>query len=612
MDYIIKKTDQEISTRKLEGYRRWANVVQWGRRNPVQFAEQFIGIEFMDYQRYTFASSWSKMFCIWLYTRNGGKSFQSAPFIMAKSLLFNNFQSYILSNNSAQSQETFMKMEKIAKKQIESIVGLTDIFLGELVRSGGSDGFTHAPSGFKYNLYNGSGCTSLCGEEDNIRGFRSNLNLYDESGWLSENYAVTTTGFCLQNSDFKMGRDLNEQAIAKNIPNQVIFCSSASDVDSYFYGIYKDWSKQMFLGSDKHFVVDLNCDAVLVATNKGEKLKTPLIKKETIDNAMRQNREKAMREYYNKFSRDGGEDALVKRSAILKNSYLRKPMLGNEGNINRRFIMAYDPARQNDLAIITIAEVIEDADVGLKLRISSCISLVDIGTKKKIPMRTPEQIRYLKELIRDYNGTGFAHYENIEAVLIDAGAGGGGVTIADSLIEDYVDDKGKLIPGLIDPVFSEEYVHRFPNAVKKLGLIPPKKYRNEMFESLREMINQGLIEFTESYDLKGYITMPFEDKDGNIEYKQINLTFEEELSLKNIDLAKEELVMMQKIKTSPGVYKYDLPKDKKNNTHDDRAYTFAMLAWKLKELRRAAIANKRPEGTNWEKQKIYVNKIKLR
>lgn len=86
-------------------------------------------------------------------------------------MLFPNFESYILSTTSAQSQDTFMKMEKIAKKQIESFTGLTDIYFNEIVKSASNtDGFTHSPQGFKYELYNGARCTSLSGMENNIRG----------------------------------------------------------------------------------------------------------------------------------------------------------------------------------------------------------------------------------------------------------------------------------------------------------------------------------------------------------------------------------------------------------------------------------------------------------
>ena len=47
---------------------------------------------------------------------------------------------------------------------------------------------------------------------------RSNLNVYDESGWITENYAVTTGAFCLQNADFKLGKGLDMELLPKNIP----------------------------------------------------------------------------------------------------------------------------------------------------------------------------------------------------------------------------------------------------------------------------------------------------------------------------------------------------------------------------------------------------------
>lgn len=61
---------ENISQRKLEGYLKWAEIIRWGRRNPVKFAEQFLGVEFMDYQRYAFMQSFDKQFVLWLMTRN--------------------------------------------------------------------------------------------------------------------------------------------------------------------------------------------------------------------------------------------------------------------------------------------------------------------------------------------------------------------------------------------------------------------------------------------------------------------------------------------------------------------------------------------------------------
>lgn len=124
----------------------------------------------MDFQRYVFMNSWDKQFVLWLMSRNAGKSTLSAPFAMTKMMLFPNYRVSILSVTAQQSQDTFMKMENIAKKKIESFVGLTDIFLNEVEPTSNGDGFTHSPQGFKYNLYNGSGVISLAGDEDNIRG----------------------------------------------------------------------------------------------------------------------------------------------------------------------------------------------------------------------------------------------------------------------------------------------------------------------------------------------------------------------------------------------------------------------------------------------------------
>ena len=51
-----------------------------------------------------------------------------------------------------------------------------------------------------------------------------------------------------------------------------------------------------------------------------------------------------------------------------------------------------------------------------KGRIVNCVNLLDVGKKRKSPMQTPDQIKYLKELILAYNGNA-PDYENIEAIL---------------------------------------------------------------------------------------------------------------------------------------------------------------------------------------------------
>jgi len=588
-----------------------------------------MGIQFLDAQKYAFMNSWLAPYNLWCITRNGGKSTLSAPFIMAKGILINGHTSYILSNVSAQSQDTFLKIEKIAKKEIASFTGLTDFFMGELVKSAANtDGFTHSQSGFNYKLYNGSSVTSLSGDVNNNRGKRSSLNIYDESGWTSEEYVVATIPFLLQNSTFRLGGNMDVGTFPKQIPNQRLFISSASSTDSYFYMLYKDYSKRMLLGDKNYFVCDLNCEVMINATFNGKKYPASLINKDEITAEMRKNKEKALREFYNKFSVDGGDKQVFKRATIVKNSSVRLPIIKNNSKEKRMFVLAYDPAHDYDNSVCLGAEIIHDPQVGYKMEICTGVSFVDIGKKKKTPMRTPEQISELKKIILNLNGEQKADYENIECLLIDSGAGGHGTTIADYLMEDWKDENGITHKGLIDSIESKEHMSKFPNAVDKLKLMNPKKYKKEMYDALVEMMNLDLINFTADYNLDGFLMLPVEtgkeidveilDATGNpivvkekeINHKKFKLDFEEEMALKNIDIAKEELVNIYRETNSvSNNYAYVLSKDQENKMHDDRAYCMAMLGWYLQQLRRENITNKVVESVDLSSIPAMVSSI---
>lgn len=590
------QNNKNMSQRKIQGYLKLAEVIQWGRKNPVKFVERFFGLELLDYQKYVFTESWSKPFVLWCMGRNSGKTTLGSPFIMAKSLLIPNFQAYILAGVGSQSQEMFMKIEKIAKREIASFTGLTDVFYGETVKgASNTDGFTHNPASFKYQLYNGSIVNSLNGSFDNNRSKRSNLNFYDESGFAPTELFQVTEPFTAQNSDFRLGGDVDVTLLPKQLPNQLIYASSASSTDTYFYRKYSDFAKKMFLGDKRYFVADISSDVVISATYNGKLYPVSLLSQETVDAAMRENKEKAMREYKNIFTTEGSDQQIIKRAMIIRNSELRPPILANDGN--RKFIMAVDPARSHDNSVCTIAEVIKDDNLGYKLNIVNNVSWTDIAKKKKTPMKTPDQIKDFKNMMLNYNGKQSADYENIEQVLIDAGAGGGGVSSwADDLLEDWVDDKGLQHKGLIDRKHDEykNYASQYPNAADKLTLVSPQRYKKELFESLKEMMSLDLISFTENYDYKGVLV--FNDENGGS--TKHKLTNEEILSLVNIDIAKEELVSIYEFKSPNGSYRYDLPPDKQSKIGDDRAYTIAMLAWYLRQLRRENIVNKQSPKIN--------------
>lgn len=439
---------------------------------------------------------------------------------------------------------------------------------------------------------------------------RSNLNLYDESGFLSDEYIETTSGFCLQDSSFKLGGGINTDLLPDNIPNQLLLCSSASDTDSNFYHKYAEWSKRMFIGDPEYFVASLDCEVIIGATLNGIALSVPLLSRDKVDSALRTNPAKASREYLNKFDNDGGDGHPIKRSTIAHNSTVRPPLLSNADNLSRRFAIAWDPAHDYDNSACSVGEYVYDENVGWKLKIQNIVNFRQLGEKKnKKNIRTPEQVEEIKDMLVKYNGKGFADYENIDYLMIDAGSGGGGNQIADYFMEDWMDKYGVKHKGLIDKIESEAYVRQFPNALDKLKLIQPKKYRTEMFDDFVELLNLGLIEFTEEYDLKGYLMIPEENEKETIEevdeetgeikklkgisYKQHKLSWEEELSLKNIDIAKEELIATMKYGGDSGQnYRYGLSPEKKNKIHDDRAYSVCMLAWHLKNLRRENITNR--------------------
>lgn len=378
----------------------------------------------------------------------------------------------------------------------------------------------------------------------------------------------------------------------------------------------------MFLGDKNYFVTDINCEVMFNATYNGKVYAIPLINKSDVDSEMRKNKEKALREYYNKFSIDGGDRQPFKRAVVIRNSVVRLPVLRNEFNEKKRFVLAYDPARTLDNSVIMVAEIIEDKNIGERLEICNCVNLVDIAKKKKTPMQTPEQIKVLKQLLLEYNGNGFADYENIDCLLIDSGQGGGGILIADYFMPNWEDLSGIKRKGLIDKIESKDYIAKFNDAVDKLKLMAPQAYKKEMFEALIEMFNLGLISFTSEYDNKGYLMIPEEtgkmveyiDDEGNkvsekeIKYKKVKLDFEQEVALIGIDSAKEELFNIYRYESSNGNCRYDLSEEKKN-TSDDKAYCLAMLGWYLQQLRRKHITGKEKKTINLADYFIIKNNV---
>lgn len=608
MEFCIPKTIKDITSKKLELYEKWAEIVQWGRKSPAKFVEEFIGFKFIDNQKYIFLSSWDKQFILWACSRGIGKTTLVAPFVMAKQLLFSNHISYILSGISSQSQESFMKIEKIMKRQIESFLDLTDLFSQELVTSvSNQDGITHSPTGFHYSLFNGSEITSLSSDFDNLRGKRSNLNVYDECGFLDERLIQNSLPFLSVESDFKVSDYVNLDLEPKQIPNQALMCSSASDVDQYFFKAYKDWSKKMIMGDPNYFVCDMNAEMGLKPTYGGMPIK-PLLSQATIDNAMRDNKEKAMREYYNKFSANSGDNQPIKRSVLMRNTILKLPVFYNDNkdkSLKKRYIIAYDPAQKIDNSAYAIMECINEENIGWSGTFVNCGVFYD--SKNKKPLQVPRQVKNLKEYIIKYNGKN-PDYELID-LFVDAGSGGGGGILADYFMEDWKDSKGNNHRGLIDAEVSREYMEVFPNAYDCLHLISPSKFKTAMFDALIEYLNLGIIKFVGGNDNKEFITL-FRDKNGEKEPYNYQLSTDEIMVYKNIELMQEELINIYRYNGTNNNYRYDLAPDKKNrNYNDDRAYVAALCAWGLFLLKKQDTIDRNVRDFNISDTVSCVTKI---
>ena len=637
-EIYVKPTEIEMSRRKLEGLNKLAEIQNWGRRRPDKFINEFIGFELLDVQEYILMNSWTTPNCLWLESRGSGKSTMIAIYIMAKSLLYNNYISYIASGSSDQAIETFMKIEAIAKDALESATGLTKEFLYELkVSQSTGDGFTHNPMGYSFTTWNGSKCTTLNSNIDKKRGKRANLVVFDETGFLPEEMLAVYAAFTAVKKEFKLGVGTNVKTLPKSIDNQLVYASSASSVDTPYYKKVLDFTKKRIIGDPNYFICDINCDIMINATYKGEKYGASLLSQETVDAETRANPEKGNREYRNIFTQDGGQNSIIKRSIIVRNSHTRPPVLHND-KTNRKFVLAYDSARSNDNSILSVGELREDPIKGYVLDIVNCVNFVDVNLKKKTPLMYQEQIEEIRKLLIDYNGTAL-DYENIECLLVDAGAGGGGNSwVVDTLIQDFTDKQGKKHRGLIDKEYSQEYVRRFPDAVNKLKMVEPSRYKSIMAEASILMTEADLITFPEAYDNKGYLNLIENDNEliektekqlrakldkenlpidvyekklmaglskiNSSKSSMYKLDVKEEVALSQITLMKEEIVNICRVAQDGGKDKFKLPAHKdanngvsENTMHDDRFYTFIMLAWYLSEKRVEHIRNKRKSQT---------------
>lgn len=606
------------SRRKI--YEMDAATINFYRNNPCIACEDLLGIQLSDVQNYILQNSWNATQSVWCCCRNFGKSFLGAVFMILKALLYENQAIYIVSSVGNQSKETFQKIEEIVLrigKTSASIRSLKDIVEKETVRNtANKSGFSHNPENYKVKFYNGSEIITLNGNPDRNRSRRASLVFFDEAAFSSDELIAICEAFATQSTDFitDINEDYNPELESKKVPTQLIYASSQSEMDKIFYTHYKNFAKNMLAGDKRYFVCDMICDIPMNVIMKGKKY-PPLLTQEKVDDALKANKEKALREYYNKPTQDGGNSQIVKWDTVRRNENFYLPQL--VWKPNSKIVLAFDPARTGDNSIMTAMNIYQDEELGWCGDFINCVNMIDVATKQKYKLDSNRQIEQLRKWLIKYNGQN-PDYEYIDSLLIDAGSGGGGKsTYADFLLNDWQDRAGKTHRGLIDKSHDlyTTYGRMYPNAVNKLRLIEPRKYRTQMVEEFIELMDLGVIKFPYDYKGQDYIRIPngVNKKTHEEQFTDYQLSDDEKLSLIQLDLLKQEITSIHKTtnpeKTSVN---YALAKDKANKMHDDRFYTAILLAHRLYEIRRGSIVNKKPANTGrtyfmCRKPKSYKN-----
>ena len=593
--YASDKKRIYITEARRRVYEGDARTIQFYRNNPVLAAKDLLGINLTDAQKYILQNTWVSTHAAWACCRNFGKSFIASVFMVLKAILFPDQSIYIISSVGDQAKETFTKIEEIALRMgrtSASIKSLKDILIGETVKNPtNKTGFSHPVGGYEVNFYNGSAIYTLNSKPDNARSRRATLVFVDEAAFCAPDLLAVTAAFAAQEMDFvtSVADDFDPELIPRQCPTQIVYASSQDTTDTVFYKYYKDYAKRMVAGDISYFVCDMNCE-VGIQTYMDGKPYAAIISRSVVESEMASNKDKALREYYNRPSADTSESQIIKWANIRSSEKFSLPIMS--WIPQSKFVLAFDPARTVDNSILSVMNLVEDPELGLCGDIVNCVNFIDRATRGKYKLNSNAQLDEIRKLILLYNGP-YPDYEYIDSLIIDAGAGGSGMsTYADGLLNEWTDSYGKKHHGLIDKSHDvyKTLIAKYPDAIDRLKLVNPRGMRTQMFEELIELMQLGVIRFPYEYNNQDFIRISDgqDPATGEEKYHSYEVSIDEAAALASIDIMKAEITSIHRYKNAENTsVSYALAKEKENRMHDDRAYTLALLAHRLYELRRA-------------------------
>ncbi len=569
----------ECTPRRIELLKDYNKLIKFGRENPVEFAEKVWGIRLTDYQKYAIMGAWTANTVTFLMARNSGKSFLASIYLALRCTLFANTKAYIVAKSSAQANETFSKFSDLCLGKVTTLKYQPDAIYAEIVKPPNSNGFVASGDCMRCDFYNGSFIMSLPGNPATIRGKRADLVIFDEAAFIGQDVFSAADHFTAQDANFVMAqKGIDVSVLPDMLPKQNIYMSSAGEINTKMWEVYKLCATNMLLGDKDYFVCDFNYTIPANPTLDGKPYK-PLLSQKKID-AARENPYEFEREFLNLFNVSGSDDAVVKNDAILRNEKVYRPVLETQNREDVIYGIFHDSAAQYDNSFVLIGEFYRDKQNGWMARLINGINLLDYttngGKDKKRVMTTDKQIEWLRKLMVAYNGN-FPEYNKIHLFM---DPGGLGVPISDFIIKDWTDQYGVFHHGVIDMEYdhSASLKTSYPTAVEGvLQMLNAKKYKTLMYSATAEMINRDLITFP--------IALPSNRK-MEIDGKIINLTKEEQRAMIELDMTKTEFLTMRKT-TSPktGETIYALAPEMTRKMHDDRAYCLAALGYFLSELR---------------------------
>ena len=595
MDYFFPPTKIDLAQRQINEFELYTKIIQEGRRNPVWFVEEMLGIKLFDSQKLIFMNTWQARYVVWLMSRGFGKTSIANIYDVTRLMLIPNYKIFVSCNSASQSADFFRSLEDIFRHINPTFKSVTDVFLGELVTSPtNKSGFSHDMTrGNNFSLWNDSELRTLSTNLEAIRGKRGSVQA-DESLGMTRERAKVVDFFATTDQNFSLSVEKINWRQPLAFPLQLMYTSSAGDIDTDLFDKYSLYSKKMIMGDRDYYVADFNIHTVLYYSSVDGVPTKSHITEELVKKSFEEDPEKAEQELLNKFRRGGGKNAVVSPDTMLACSQQYMPILS--GDSKKKFVFCYDPARAFDNSILSIWQVIEDEQYGLMLKLANVISMVDQDNPKKTPLRMPEQIKIIREALINYNGDSAIEYENILAFYIDAGAGGGGVSaVADNLMFDWEDENGNVHKGIIDPNHPQYLTARdkFSDAIPIVRLVEPRQYKKLIYDSLQKMMGAHLMIFP-TYDGKDYLLIadPNQDKknkDDEDQVIRIDLSAQEQIALVQADLMKIEILYMERIDSGSGNVSFELIPEKRNKLHDDRAYTAALAAHSLSCMRRSNI-----------------------